>query len=158
METMDEFEIQARVFGNPAPVSDIVVFDRKKLAVLKDKVTAPTLGQLTFVNTVVGDLEIENQLVNLMYSRDLEFSAVTDGPLRVWEKPQVGAKYLLAVDTAAGLSMGNKKYKPDYSCATVFKWVPEKLKNGITKLEMVAQWHGWINLSDYATEIKKLGV
>ena len=62
------------------------------------------------------------------------------------------------MDTAAGLDPGDKRRAPDASCASVLEYDPAEVQNGLPKLRLVAQLHGWIPIPDYADEIKKLCV
>lgn len=72
-----------------------------------------------------------------------------DGPLRVWEEPVQGAWYIVSVDTAKGLT------GRDASCASVLRLGGTSTS---PKLDMVAQYHGWINPLAYAEEVFKLAV
>jgi hypothetical protein len=53
-----------------------------------------------------------------------------DGPLRVWEEPKAGERYVIGSDVAEGLEHG------DYSCADILR---------VSDGQMVAQWHGHID-------------
>lgn len=149
---MSETEKRARIWGEPIAVATQPIFDVKKLdAWYKIAVAAePTWrrGQLS-----VGDKD----LIEVAYKNDVEFLESPNGRLRMREAPEDGAMYIMGVDTAAGLDPGDTKQGrlPDASCASVFK---VKNKNGTPSLELVAQYHGWINPIFYAKEIKKLGV
>jgi len=65
------------------------------------------------------------------------------------EKPQSGAQYLVAVDTAAGLS------NEDFSCTSVLRL---HLQENRLCFRLAAQYHGSIGLHDYADEVFKLAV
>ena len=69
--------------------------------------------------------------------------------LRVWDEPIPGGQYLIAVDTARGLAHG------DASCASVLQL---QNRGGKLHLNLVAQFHGWINAFDYGNEVFKLAV
>ena len=147
MASMDEFEIEARVFGRPAPLAKNPVFDRKILAEMREQATSPKRRvDLVLVKGV--DLEECN------YPTDLEAQNNEVGPLRIYQEPDYGAQYILGVDTAAGLAPGGKTGTADASCAQVLKLLPQA--DGTTALRTVAQYYDYINPLDYGGEVKKV--
>ena len=146
---MDEFEREARIHGNPSPLAENPVFDRESISVLKKACRAPTRGTL----------QTEKLLDELQVPTDVQFFSDLTGPLRVWKAPEEGEVYLMAVDTASGLTervvKGLIKRDGDASCASVLRVFPHGIGIG---LEMVAQYHGWLTPYDYATEVMKLAV
>lgn len=139
MASMDEFEIEARIYGRPAPLAKNPVFSRTALTESKKFVRPPRFVNLT---PKIG-------LVELLLPEELEVTEVLDSNYRVWEDPYPGATYIIGADSAAGLS------GKDPSCATVLKLIPQS--DGRLRLKMVAQYHGWVNVLDYGAELKKLG-
>jgi len=158
MQDMDEFEIESRIYGRPAPLARDPVFDRHRLAALRKRILNPRRGFCEIARAPLGQPgQKEHAIVNiyeLEASTDLEFIEDLHGPLRVWKAPVKGATYLAACDTASGLSPGGKGRDPDASCCSILRVHPAP--TGVA-LEMVAQFHNWINPSDYAVEIAKLG-
>lgn len=148
---MDEFEREARINGNPAPLTKNPVFDREATARLK-KGCKPPMRATLFVKP-------EIDLTKLQNPADVEIHSGLVGPLRIWKPPVEGEVYVVAVDTASGLTerveKGLHKRDGDASCASVLRVFPMGLGMG---LEMVAQWHGWLTPYDYATEVFKLAV
>ncbi len=63
------------------------------------------------------------------------------GNLLLWKEPEKGNRYSIGADTAEGLATG------DYSCAQVFD---------VKNYEQVAEWHGHIEQTEFAYELKKL--
>lgn len=124
----DPLESEARIWGRPAPLAKHSVFDRYALHEMEDAITPPRF---------VGDLD-----------NDGKFQESRDGELAVWEPPSEGVQYLIGCDVASGLVDRSKKYKGDFSCASVVQ-VPD--------LRMVGQLHGWINPLDYAVKVALLG-
>ena len=141
MKIMDEFEIESRVYGRPAPLAKNPVFDRKVLAEMREEVIGAARGNLrVYDDTSVFEIS-ETTLI--------DFAPDNEGPLRVWYPPVPGCQYIIAVDTAKGLAGG------DASCASVLEYY----RSGISpRLRLVAQYHGWINPLDYAYEVFKLAV
>lgn len=136
---MDEFEIEARIYGKPAPLAKNPVFDRTTLASLREIAVDPLRGNL--VPTA--------DLIDVTDGSELKFLEEEEGDLRVWEEPKPGCQYIIGVDSAAGLT------GRDASCATVLKM---QAKGGKLHLDQVAQYHGWINPLSYGDEVFKLGV
>lgn len=145
MKAMDEFEIESRVYGKPAPLAKNPVFDRRKLAAMRETCTDPWRGHLHTAENLeeVTDLS------------EFTLEEQETGPLRVWEEPDIHSFYIVGVDTAKGLYAGDTRKSGDYSAACVLKVI--KKGNGIA-LELVAQYHGHINPFDYAAEVFKLCV
>lgn len=77
-----------------------------------------------------------------MALREKKFQEAEAGELRVWFKPEPGARYCLGADVAEGLEHG------DFSCASVLK-KPDG--------EQVAQWHGHVAADRFAHILKALG-
>lgn len=146
---MDEFEREARIHGNPAPLAKNPVFDREATAKLKRACKPP----------MRGSLHTETPWTALQKSSEVEFHSALVGPLRVWKQPEEGALYIVAVDTASGLTerieKGLIKRDGDASCASVLRVFPHGMGVG---LEMVAQYHSWLTPYDYAGEVMKLAV
>jgi hypothetical protein len=151
MERMDEAERESRIFGRPGALAKNPVFDRLKLIEAR-KVAKP--GERGFLQ-VTADLEREDKNAAATpvakFTANTQFSLTEDatGPLQVWEHPQAGCTYVLAVDTASGLLAA------DASCAMVLKVSsigPQPVA------QVVAQWHGRLNPFDYAVEVFKLAI
>jgi hypothetical protein len=145
MADMDQFTIDARIYGKPAPLADNPVFDLKKLQEIAKGVKDPIRGNL------VCDIDLEK----IKPSDTVTFTQADDGPLRIWQNPQPGEVYICAVDTASGLRREEGHRKGDASCASVLRVYQEGTK---LKLDMVAQWHGWINPFQYAEDVMRLCV
>ena len=141
VKLLDYFEIQARIYGKPAALAKNPVFDRQVLAEMLEEAKPPDRGHLR----ITGDIVLEEELER----RYLEFDPHDAGPLRIWETPAVGADYIIGVDTARGLTDG------DASAASVLKVT--HYGTNVT-LDLVAQYHGWVNPLDYAEELFKLAV
>lgn len=138
---MDEFEREIRIFGRPAPLAENPVFNRRILSEQKDALKPGVRGTLE----IDGGIHIK--AVN--HPLQVLFHQSDDGPLRVWEAPQEGATYVIGADAAAGVSEG------DFSCASVLKVVARP--DGEVETTLVAQWHGYCNVLDYADVLKLLG-
>lgn len=138
-KTLDEFNRRARIEGIPAAVATNPVFDREILREMELGCKPPRRGRIT----------TETDLVEVTEHHQFDWSDDAEGLLRVWEDPEHGAQYVLAVDTAAGLS------ERDPSCATVLRldWGPEGMR-----FRQVAQFHGWLPILDYSDEVFKLAV
>ena len=141
MTIMDEFEVESRVYGRPAPLAKNPVFDRKALADMRREIKTPLRGDLQVTEDVLA--------VDIVDTTRMELLDAPDGPLRVWEKPEQGGYYIVSVDTAKGLT------GRDASCASVLKVCGTRVS---PRLELVAQYHGWINPLAYAEEVFKLSV
>ncbi len=161
MRDYDEFEIQARIYGKPMALAKRPVFDRKALA--EQVLKTPTLGTLSFKWESDPDSKgsftervMESTSLDLAFNERVASNATFTG-LRVWEKPEPGAEYLIGVDVAAGLQAPDLKGRVnDASCATVVQVVPDY--NTMTfSLKVVAQFWGWVNPLDYALDVFKVG-
>lgn len=138
MRNMDEFEIESRIYGRPAPLAKNPVYDRHRLAAMRKKCRDGLRCVLTLTDDAILG-ELNNEQVDIIES--------ADGELRIWEQPQHGALYIIPVDTAKGLTAG------DASVAGVLKVTPSH--KGL-HIAMVAQWHGRINPLAFAEEVYKL--
>ncbi len=151
MADMDDFSIDARIYGKPAPLADNPVFDRSKLKEIAAAVREPERF----------DLSTKVELERIKEGDKIELVANVTGALRVWKKPEPGEVYICAVDTASGLMRqevtkhGIIRSKGDASCASLLKVFQSGTK---VCLELVAQWHGWANPFVYAEEVMKLCV
>jgi len=141
MKVMDEFEVESRVYGRPAPLAKNPVFDRRVLAELRKDCLKAARGELSLPVGLHAAQTTEATLVT--------FDEGKSGDLRIWSPPNPSSQYILAVDTAKGLAGG------DASCASVLEFY----RSGISpRLRLVAQYHGWINPLDYAFEVFKLAL
>lgn len=145
MAGMDEFAIKARVYGLPSPDAKNPVFDRYLLAAMMKKATAPKLCTLATKGAMPLDEVKDQSEIELHYAEGGEDWT----GLRIWEPPLPNGQYIVGVDTAKGLTRG------DASCATVLKMTQH---GGRLRLSVVAQFHGWLNIFDYAEEVFKLAV
>lgn len=145
LERFDEYEIESRIYGRPSTMAKNPVFNRKKLAAMAK--VKPERGQLHLLSS--GPKELAKEPASWTVNSKFNFSKATDGELRVWQPPETGAVYVIAVDTAAGL------IERDASCASVLR-VGRRGPNPTA--DLVAQWHGWANPFDYATEVFKLAL
>ena len=141
MKVMDEFEIESRIYGRPAPLAKNPVFDRRVLAELREDCEEALRGELSIPD--------KDPTITLGETTVVNFIEEGDGALRVWNPPQQGRQYILAVDTAKGLAGG------DASCASVLEFYREGIS---PKLRLVAQYHGWLNPLDYAYEVFKIAL
>ena len=133
--------MESRIYGRPAPLAKNPVFNRKVLAELREGCSSPIRGELS-----VPD---RGPAITLGEATVVNFDREPEGALRLWNPPVPGQQYILAVDTAKGLS------GRDASCASVLEFY----KDGYSpRLRMVAQYHGWINPLDYAYEVFKLAL
>ena len=143
MQSLDDFEIEARVYGRPAALAKHPVFDRFKLAELRKRASEPRHYSLTASKPLT---EVEG-------GDDIKFvsEAITEPKtwtgVRVWEKPQRNAWYVAGIDTAAGLVKG------DASVCTILKVKRVGMR---IALQMVAQFWGHIGTFDYGRECFKL--
>jgi len=141
MKIMDEFEIESRVYGRPAPLAKNPVFNRRVLAEMRKDSKDPRRGSLR--------VESDTLITEVVDATRFGYHECGDGPLRVWQPPELGQQYIVSVDTAKGLAGG------DASCASVLKVSGTQFS---PTLSLVAQWHGWINPLMYAEEVFKLAV
>lgn len=154
MSFMDKFEVDSRVYGKPAPLAKNPVFDRFALQEMEQGVCTPQRGSM-LCERAFQELGPED-------TDGIEFSPNLDGPFRIWHMPQSGETYIAAIDTAGGLSERTARKKGDSfstertgdaSCCSILRVYAEGLH---TRLEMVAQWHGWLTPYDYADEVFKV--
>lgn len=156
MRTMDPFEIEARVYGRPAALAKSPVFDRLRLADIRENhVFKPKMGQFALRGVSIEEL---------FFVEDMEFIEATElnadqkydatdeiySGVRIWEEPIEGGEYIIGVDSAAGLA------GRDRSSAAVIKVSRDKDGNRI--FDKVAEYYGLLNVVDYADEAKKLGI
>lgn len=128
----DDFAIRARIYGEPMPLTDSPVFDRKRLQEMrKTQMRVPDRGELRFAG----------KLSELTAADEFKFESRFDGNLRLWKAPEPGVTYVASVDTAAGLIKG------DASCCSILKCTSDNF--GVS-LELVAQYHARINPLEYA--------
>jgi hypothetical protein len=149
MADMDEFEIEARIMGKPAPLARNPVFDRTTISAMLKRSKDPQIGQL-----IVDD---DVPLANITAQTPFTLVPATSGQTshyKIWEAPVPGAVYVIGVDTAKGMvGPSGSNRTGDASAASVLK--VERHGIGI-KATMVAQYYGWINMFDYAEEVHKL--
>lgn len=157
MGDMDEFEIQARVYGKPAPAATNPVFNPHKIADLMKKVREPTLMELS----TNCPLEAADQSNIKAEPAEVVKGEVWSG-WRVWEQPRQDAlAYIAAVDSAKGLRKpkvtdAGTSRGGDASCCSILKvWVDDQFR---IRQSLVAQYHGWLNTLDYADEVFKGGM
>lgn len=145
MATMDEYEIESRIYGKAADVAKNPVFNRKKLAEMR-KLAKP--GTQLELLPAKGDEIFDWPSLK----RGYKFSVIETplSPLRVWAIPEKGGVYVAAVDPAAGLTDG------DASVCSILKI--GALGPGKIMAELVAQWHGKKNQLEMAEEVLKLAV
>ena len=146
---LDEMSYRARVLGKPAPTAENPVFDPHILVEMRKVCREPKYFELTLAN---GKKELEE----VASHHDIKEEA-TQKPedskkhtgLRVWELPDPNGQYIIAVDSARGVTGG------DASCASVLR-----LENRGRRLHLslVAQYYGWLNGFSYAEEVFKLAV
>lgn len=105
--------------GNP-------VFDPDVLAVQRNHLRVPKITGFLHEVTSVRNVELRP----------------ADGPLSIWEFPQLGELYTIGADTAEGLEHG------DFSSAHVVKH---------STGDVVAHWHGHIDSDLFGVELAKLG-
>jgi hypothetical protein len=151
MADMDEFEIQARIMGEPAPLAKNPVFDRN---VIKDLMAAAKTPRVCRLDV---DLPNGKHLQEIDKNSTFTLTNVPNGELayyQIWEEPQPNVAYIIGVDTAKGL-VGPNKSDPigDASAASVLRLDP--VGNDV-KVSLVAQFYGWINPLDYSYEVFKL--
>jgi len=150
---MDEFEIESRIYGRPAPLAKNPVFDRQKLVEMRKTIVDPERGNVMPIKIDHNGLE-RKKILDIMTHDEVTWEPASDGPVRVWEAPVPGGQYIIGADTAAGLAASARR-DPDASCASVLKVEPDGIR---LKMTLVAQYHGWINPLDYAVELFKLAV
>lgn len=142
MQGMDEFEIQARIMGQPAPLSSTPVFDVTSLRDMNGASRKPEVRCNIYKK---GEFAWQQCLG----ANQIQLEEQATGPVRIWEKPQVGVNYLLCADSAAGI-LGR-----DASCCSVLK--VSTMPDGDIRLSQVAQFHGWADIQEYAEKLFLLG-
>ena len=147
----DRWEIEARVYGRPAPLTKHPVFDRKRLDELADKAKEPGYYVLNSKEVAQGDILAPKLLEEVLGKEDLEVTKVdpltsTFTGWRIWEMPEENAQYIASVDSAKGLIDG------DASCCSILKMSTSGMR---LRLSLVAQYHGWINTFEYGDEVFK---
>lgn len=153
MVLMDEFSVRARIYGEPLPLADKPVFDRAQLKVMKDRdVRDPQRGFLVVAPDEEGRTP---DLAEVQPDQKILFNSELNGSLRVWKQPEAGEIYVIGVDTAKGMASPSKQYAGDFSCASVCRLYMEGTR---LKLELVAQYHGHLNMLQYADEVMKLAI
>lgn len=144
MQTMDEFAIKCRIYGEPAPNTRNPVFDRFVLAEMRKRCRDPEYVTITPTLELEKVAGPEHLLVTPLPDVERPWTGS-----RIWERPQAGGQYIAAVDSARGLA------GRDASCCSIIKLTNVGMK---LKLTLVAQYHGWINAFDYGDEVFKLCV
>lgn len=139
----DEAEVMADVFGIPAVSSNVAVFDMVSLNIMRNEIREPVRGYLE-----VDGIE-DDTLMAATEETKPRFVELDAGQLRVWKSPHPRGQYVIGADVALGLT------KRDASAASVCRMTPAGLD---LDLEMVAQFHGWVDPVTYANELYKLGL
>lgn len=142
---MDEFEFRARILGEAAPLAKNPVFDRHIIDEMRGDIVEPKRGELS----------VGCPLAQANETTTVNFDEAVTGPLRVWRRPEELVQYLVAVDTAAGLTKPSQRNRGDFSCASVLKLTRSA---GQLYLELVAQYHQHITILEYADEVFKLAL
>lgn len=140
---------KARVEGEPVAIASTPVFDIQVLdSMAKYQVRDPLCGVLEI------DLEKDDSITPRLLSEasELKFEARNEMPLRVWQKPRKDKQYIVTADTASGLA----KKDGDASCAYVMEIIMGE--DAKIYVQIVACYHGWIDVFDYAEEVKKLAI
>ena len=156
---MTEPEIRARIYGEHVAASENAVFDLTTINNMRDECRSPMRGQLfleaeTPLGSVLEDSSSNEKnataILGLMKEKDrawVKFREDEKGKLRIFTPSNIYEQYFITADVAKGLTKG------DFSCADV--WCVRA--DGFTlTLEQVAQYHGWINSSEYGCELMKL--
>lgn len=147
IKTADTFTVEARVYGREAPMVKKPVFDRKLLSKMLEECRAPEYCRLDFL---CAPLEVQSpDDLKMEPEEPLKGKEGTWTGLRIWEKPVQNGQYLIAADTAKGISKG------DASAASVFRIFTQ---GSVMRSRLVAQYYGWIDMLNYADEIFKLAI
>lgn len=146
MRDYDDFEKEVYVYGRPAILAKKPVFSRDKLAEMRRSAKEP----------VLGDISHSISIVDLDETRDVQWREDQLGHVRCWEFPKPDSTYIIGADAAQGLFGGAGQRKGDPSCATVLKVCYDA--DGRLQYDLVAQYHGWCNVLDYADVLKRLGL
>ncbi len=117
-------------------------FHMKSLAEMRKKAelpdSAPKYYNLLRLNR--ANVEAEEVIVQ---------SVISAPPLKVWDLPEPGEKYVIGGDVAEGLEIASSGKAGDYSVATVVRTRDAKV---------VARWRGHIDPDMFGEEIYDLGV
>jgi hypothetical protein len=147
---MSQAEIDCRVFGLPAVDKDLAIFDYEVLATMEKEALDGKKGALLIKRSnETRSSPDEELLMKATLETKIRFEPTEEGLLTIWEPPKYDAQYVIGVDVAQGLT------HRDASVASVMKMSPTGLD---IELEMVAQYHGWIDPVLYALELFKLGL
>lgn len=101
-------------------------------------------GRPAFDPTALMNAEMEcfTEKYRAEIHMDSKVTRTDEGPLRVWDDPIPGKRYVIGADVAEGLIHG------DYSCAQVLS-VPDGLQ--------VAEWHGHVDADTFGDILVALG-
>ncbi len=157
-QLLTEPQIRARIYGEHVADLESAIFDQAVLFQMRDECIDGQTGTL-FVRAEINGGEVmesatsndrnASALLGRMRGKDrwVNFRADDDGPLHVYAPPTPIDQYLVTADVAKGLT------RQDYSSGDVWRIYPEGMD---LQMEQVAQWHGWINSSEYGCELMKL--
>lgn len=151
MMTMNEAEIQARIFGLPATSSEMAIFDGGVLSMMtKEDVKQPSRGILYVRRGKDDQDKTDEEMLAMANERTrIRFEQQDDGNLRVWTPPHPLGQYVIGCDVAHGLT------RRDASVASVLRMKPMGFD---IYFNMAAQYHAWIDPILYAEELFKLGL
>lgn len=156
---MTEPQRRARINGEHVADLESAIFDQAVLFSMRDECYDGQKGTLFLRATVDGSEVLEDAtsnernasvLLGRMKSKDrswINFRNDDDGPLSIYSPPDPLEQYVVTADVAKGLT------RADYSSGDVWRIFPEGMD---LVMEQVAQWHGWINSSEYGCELMKL--
>ena len=149
MKGYTDAEIECRVYGRPVPITETPVFDQQILNEWRRESVDP---KFVVLEPTKEDDKVSGKVENIAHRDHIDAIELPDQldnwtGLRVWKYPRPGGQYVIGVDTAKGL-----RHK-DASAASVLELVD---KGNRLELELVAQYHGWIGMLDYGTEVFKL--
>ena len=160
-QQMTEPERRARIFGEHVAASESAIFDLPTLLQMREECREPVKGTLYIeAETPFGLVREDSSsneknataLLGLIKEKDaawIHFRADEAGFLNIFEPAARNTQYFITADVAKGLTKG------DFSCADVWKVVQVGMDLCI---EQVAQYHGWINSSEYGCELMKLAI
>lgn len=129
--------------------SGLCAFDKRKLQTMLETQCCPPIlfGEIDLDREKDGKLRPHLKAMRKVDRNTLIPPQENYGSrLHIWEKPIAGERYSIGADVAQGILGGN------YSCAQVFK-----IGKGMKKDEQVAEWHGLINPTPYASVLAGLG-
>lgn len=143
----DEMTILARIDGKPAPTTKNPVFDRFILVEMRKAAKEPKYHRLDITKPELEEVANHHDIKAEILPAPQKPKEHTG--LRVWEMPDPNGQYIISVDSARGVT------GRDASCASVLR-----LENRGRRLHLnlVAQYHGWLNGFSYAEEVFKLAV